>query len=133
MITLRRILEKLARGKRLRRHIYVKGQRVPIIVSPDAQLKYLKSGAEAFDFDLIRITEIFLITIRLFGMSVRTWAYSPMQLPQLREMEWSCRLRPIFGLLTCWGGRGVCPNMRTSIFGFCLLLYLVTMEWRFFK
>ena len=60
MITLRRILEKLARGKRLRRHIYVKGQRVPIIVSPDAQLKYLKSGAEAFDFDLIRITEIFL-------------------------------------------------------------------------
>lgn len=60
MITLRRVLEKWARGKRLKRNIYVNGQRRPIIVSPDAQLKYLKGGAGAFDQDLIRIAEVFL-------------------------------------------------------------------------
>lgn len=54
---LRRLAERLARGRSLTRRISVGGQRVPLVVSPDAQLKYLKPGLEAFDLDLIAIAE----------------------------------------------------------------------------
>lgn len=57
---LRRCAEKLSRGKSFKRHIYVNGASVPIFVSPDAQLKYLKSGASSFDQDLILIAEAFV-------------------------------------------------------------------------
>lgn len=57
---LRRALERLARGKVLKRSIQVNGQSVELLVTPDAQLKYLKWGANAFDHDLIHIAETFL-------------------------------------------------------------------------
>ena len=54
---IRRLAERLARGRVLRRTIEVAGRRVPIHVSPDAQLKYLKPGARAFDADLLVLAE----------------------------------------------------------------------------
>lgn len=54
---IRRLAERLARGKSFRRTIEVAGRRVPIHVSPDAQLKYLKPGARAFDADLLELAE----------------------------------------------------------------------------
>ena len=54
---IRRLAERLARGRILRRTILVAGQRVPIHISPDAQLKYLKPGARAFDADLLVLAE----------------------------------------------------------------------------
>lgn len=50
-------MERMARGVAIRRQIRVCGQAVPMYVSPDAQLKYLKPGRNAFDSDLIRIAE----------------------------------------------------------------------------
>lgn len=60
MNILRTIIERLARGKVLKRKITVSGKATPLYVSPDAQLKYLKLGNEAFDHDLIQIAEKFL-------------------------------------------------------------------------
>lgn len=57
---LRTIVERLSRGKVIRRKITVGGKSASILVSPDAQLKYLKFGAEAFDQDLIDIAEKYL-------------------------------------------------------------------------
>lgn len=54
---LRTIAERLARDRILRRTMLVAGKRVPIFVSPDAQLKYLKLGSRAFDRDLIELAE----------------------------------------------------------------------------
>lgn len=54
---IRRLLERIARGRVIRRHIEVAGRRVPIHVSPDAQLKYLKPGGRAFDADLLELAE----------------------------------------------------------------------------
>lgn len=60
MKIIRCCIEKLARGRKLKRHIHVNGHLAPIYVSPDAQLKYLKLGAAAFDQDLIAIAETFI-------------------------------------------------------------------------
>ena len=57
MKILRKITERLSRGKVIKRKITVSGNTVSIFVSPDAQLKYLKLGSRAFDQDLIRIAE----------------------------------------------------------------------------
>ena len=54
---LRSIFERLARGRTLKRSICVGKQRASIIVSPDAQLKYLKVGSNSFDQDLIEIAQ----------------------------------------------------------------------------
>ena len=54
---IRRLAERLARGRVLRRTIMIAGRRVPIHISPDAQLKYLKPGARAFDADLLMLAE----------------------------------------------------------------------------
>lgn len=51
---IRKLAERLARGRFFKRHINVDGSRFPIYVSPDAQLKYLTG---AFDQDLIKIAE----------------------------------------------------------------------------
>lgn len=53
MFSFRTIIERLSRGKVIKRHIQVGSNSVPILVSPDAQLKYLKLGNQAFDRDLI--------------------------------------------------------------------------------
>lgn len=42
----------------LKRKIRVMGKSFPILVSPDAQLKYLKLGSSSFDADLIQIAEL---------------------------------------------------------------------------
>ena len=57
---LRRIAERLSRGRIIKRKIYVRGKVLPIYVSPDAQLKYLKLGDGVFDQDLIQIAETYL-------------------------------------------------------------------------
>ena len=58
--TLRTTLERLSRGKVFKRQVNVNGTKVHLWVSPDAQLKYLKPGINAFDSDLIQIAERFL-------------------------------------------------------------------------
>jgi FkbM family methyltransferase len=57
MSTLRTIVERLSRGRVIKRRIKVQGRSIPLLVTPDAQLKYLRIGAQAFDHDLIRIAE----------------------------------------------------------------------------
>ncbi|MFG6589226.1 FkbM family methyltransferase [Sulfitobacter sp. MOLA879] len=54
---LRQRLERLARGRILKRYVTSK---TPIYVSPDAQLKYLKWGQKAFDADLVEIAGHFI-------------------------------------------------------------------------
>ena len=54
---IRRLAERLARGRSFRRRLRVAGQLAPIWVSPDAQLKYLKPGGRGFDSDLIELAE----------------------------------------------------------------------------
>jgi FkbM family methyltransferase len=61
MKAIRTIIERLSRGKVLKRTITVSGKPIPIYVSPDAQLKYLKLGSNVFDNDLIQIAETFLV------------------------------------------------------------------------
>lgn len=56
----RAAVERLSRGKVLKAHINVQSKSIPIMVSPDAQLKYLKLGRRAFDQDLIEIAEAYL-------------------------------------------------------------------------
>jgi FkbM family methyltransferase len=57
MTTFRTAAERLSRNRVLLRHINVMGKREPLLVSPDAQLKYLKLGSAAFDTDLIALAE----------------------------------------------------------------------------
>ena len=59
-MNLRALLERLARGRSFRRSLIVNGRRVPIHISPDAQLKYLKPGSRSFDTDLIELAESFI-------------------------------------------------------------------------
>jgi len=51
----RKIIERLSRGKIVKRRITVGSESCSIYASPDAQLKYLKFGKAAFDNDLIEI------------------------------------------------------------------------------
>lgn len=51
----RKIAERFGRNRIVRRRITVAGKRASILVSPDAQLKYLKFGRSAFDEDLINL------------------------------------------------------------------------------
>lgn len=56
----RTIVERLSREKTFKRNIKIGTRRAPIIVSPDAQLKYLKLGTNPFDQDLIKIARFCL-------------------------------------------------------------------------
>lgn len=60
METARTLLEHLSRNRLLKRRVEVNGNKIPLFVSPDAQLKFLKSGVKAFDQDLICIAEKYL-------------------------------------------------------------------------
>ncbi|TIX96350.1 MAG: FkbM family methyltransferase [Mesorhizobium sp.] len=53
----RTIIERLSRGRVFRRKIVTGQGLVTIFVSPDAQLKYMRIGNDAFDADLIRIAD----------------------------------------------------------------------------
>lgn len=54
----RTIAERLARGRVIKKHMAFKGQNLPIYVSPDAQLKYLKNS---FDQDLLDLANRFVV------------------------------------------------------------------------
>jgi len=54
---LRSIVEKLSRGKYIKRRLPYRFGRIPLYVSPDAQLKYLKPGENAFEADLLKIID----------------------------------------------------------------------------
>ena len=60
MKTIRTIAERLSRGITVKRKMIVGGKHIPVYVSPDAQLKYLKFGKNTFDSDLIDIAEKYL-------------------------------------------------------------------------
>lgn len=49
----RTAIERLSRGRRLLRHLPAEFDRRPIVVSPDAALRWLKPGASAFDPELM--------------------------------------------------------------------------------
>lgn len=53
-MVLRKMLELVARGRKVRRHISINRQKIPLYVSPDSQLKYLKKSG-SWDQDLIRL------------------------------------------------------------------------------
>lgn len=57
---IRTIVERLSRERVIKRTITVNGQAVPLYLSPDAQLKYLKLGKGAFDQDLINIAQTYV-------------------------------------------------------------------------
>lgn len=52
---LRTIVERLSRGKSMKRRLPSQFGRTPLYVSPDARLRYLKPGKDAFDNELFRI------------------------------------------------------------------------------
>lgn len=54
---LRTIVERLSRGKVIKRSISVGNLKGTLFATPDAQLKYLRPGVNAFDQDLINIAE----------------------------------------------------------------------------
>ena len=56
----RQTLERLARKRVLRRYLPAAYGRIPFCASPDAQLKYIRPGAQAFDKDLLRIASEYL-------------------------------------------------------------------------
>lgn len=53
-MALRKMLEVVARGRKVKRHISINGREIPLYVSPDAQLKYLKRSG-SWDQDLIQL------------------------------------------------------------------------------
>lgn len=57
---IRRVAEKLSRNRVILRHVLVAGKREPLYVTPDAQLKYLKFGATAFDHELVELAEKYI-------------------------------------------------------------------------
>lgn len=54
---IRAIVERLSRGVAFKRRLPARVGGAQFYVSPDAQLKYLKPGADAFDSDLLRLAE----------------------------------------------------------------------------
>lgn len=55
MNIMRTIVERISRGRVIKRSISVENLNGTVLASPDAQLKYLKPGRNAFDQDLIQI------------------------------------------------------------------------------
>ncbi len=53
----RTIIERLLRGRLLKRRLPSRFGHTPLYVSPDAQLKYLKPGNDAFDTELMKIID----------------------------------------------------------------------------
>ena len=54
---MRTLIERLSRGRYLKRRLPSRFGRTPLYVSPDAQLKYLKPGNDAFDAELMAIVD----------------------------------------------------------------------------
>ncbi|GHA12901.1 hypothetical protein GCM10008090_23230 [Arenicella chitinivorans] len=76
---IRTIVERLSRQRIIKRNISVNGQPVPLFLSPDAQLKYLKLGKGAFDQDLINIAQTYVTTSSIvwdIGANVGVFTFS---------------------------------------------------------
>ena len=76
---IRKTLELLSRGRVLKRKLKVGRINIPIYISPDAQLKYLKFGKGGFDSDLVKIAQKFLNThsnVWDIGGNVGTFTFS---------------------------------------------------------
>lgn len=56
-IVARTLVERLARGKKLKRRLPAQFKSTPLYVSPDSQLKYLKPGAASFDAELLEVAK----------------------------------------------------------------------------
>jgi hypothetical protein len=57
---LRTLAERLSRGKFLKRTLPSRFGQAPLYVSPDAQLKYLKFGDDAFDAELLKVIDEYI-------------------------------------------------------------------------
>jgi len=57
---LRQLAERLSRGRSFTRHLPAEFDRTPVVVSPDAALRYLKPGASAFDAELLAFAREFV-------------------------------------------------------------------------
>ena len=57
---LRSAVERFSRGKLIRRRLPRRFNHVPLYVSPDSQLKYMKPGEAAFDLELLKVVETFI-------------------------------------------------------------------------
>lgn len=55
--SLRTAIERISRGRSFKRRLPAEFGRLPLIVSPDAQLKVLKPGPEAFDLPLLQAVD----------------------------------------------------------------------------
>jgi FkbM family methyltransferase len=60
MNILRTVVERLARGKVIKRRLPKQFGSRPFYITPDAQLKYLKFGNSAFDSDLLQLAQTYL-------------------------------------------------------------------------
>lgn len=60
LLNARTVLEALARGRSLKRRLPPRFASTALYVSPDAQLKYLKPGHDAFDADLLRVVDTYI-------------------------------------------------------------------------
>lgn len=57
---LRTIIERISRGKSLKRRLPTRFGHTSLYVSPDAQLKYLKPGDAAFDPELLKVVDDYI-------------------------------------------------------------------------
>ena len=60
MKIIRRLAELISRGVVYKRNIKINNKKIPIYITPDAQLKYSKIGVNPFDTDLINIAQKFI-------------------------------------------------------------------------
>lgn len=60
MKIIRRLAELISRGVVYKRSIKINNKKIPIYITPDAQLKYSKVGVNPFDNDLINIAQKFI-------------------------------------------------------------------------
>lgn len=60
MISLRKIAERLSRGKSFKRTLPKEFSRAALFISPDAQLKYLRPGSAGFDPLLLSVVQEFI-------------------------------------------------------------------------
>src|SRR5215470_12573389 len=57
MPSVRTLVERISRESRLKRRLPARFAPTSLFVSPDAQLKYLKPGEDAFDRELLRVID----------------------------------------------------------------------------
>lgn len=112
---MRALAERLGRGRVLRRKLALGSGSVPILVSPDAQLKYLKPGRRAFDRDLVAVAEAFVglhECVWDIGANVGVFAFAAAArtdgpVVALDADPWLCALMRRTAALTAHAGKDV--------------------------